>query len=60
MADCLRLICNNLAEAFGGNTIQTRYVDIGRSQGEPPDAQEIIDRIQAGLEQYAEEEDECI
>ena len=64
MADCARFICNNVANALGGNLIESRLSDmIGTlfgedTHGSDADADDIIDRITSGLRQLGDT-DEC-
>lgn len=61
MSDSARLFVNNLAEAFGGNRIETRFSDMLKPYKEAPSAEEIKARICAGLAEYEEERAyECI
>ena len=50
IADALMLICNNFANRFGGNTIETRYIDLGKPADTRTGDDIAVDVIQrAGL-----------
>lgn len=56
VADALMHICNNIAEAFGGTTIHTRYIDLGKPMDNRSGDEVAIDVIQrAGLSFVKEE-----
>ena len=46
ITDVLKILASNIAEAFGGQIISSRYADIVQpEQTTPQDADEIIERI---------------
>ena len=58
MSDCAQLICNNVANGFGGSLIEIRLSDLYKP--EPTEsAEEIKDRIFSGLRELGED-DGCI
>lgn len=58
MSDCTQFLVNNMANALGGITVQNRYFDLidTSAQEEPPDPEEIKERIIGGLLRLEEEE----
>ena len=57
VTDCAQLCCNNIANALGGQTVTTRFLDlIEPHEVEEADADEIKDRIINGLKELKEDE----
>lgn len=50
IADALMHICNNIANAYGGTTVETRYIDLGKPADTRTGDDIAVDVIQrAGL-----------
>lgn len=54
MADCAQLICNNVANGLGGNIIGMRFADLFADDQPEESAEEIKERIFAGLREMGE------
>lgn len=57
IADSLMMICNNIAGAFVGNTITTRYVDLGKPVDTRSGNEIAVDVIKRAGLSFAEEEE---
>lgn len=50
MSECALLICNNIANALGGNVVESHYIDmIEPKEQKEADPEEIKERILTGL-----------
>ena len=56
IADVLMHMCNNIAGAFGGNTITTRYVDLDKPVDTRSGDEIAVDVIKRAGLSFAEEE----
>ena len=55
MSECAQIFSNNVANALGGQVMQTKYIDLIEPKNRADSAEEIITRISDGLEELGEE-----
>lgn len=53
--DALRIIANNVAQAFGGSVIETRYADLFETSKSDNTAESVIARIKKKIQGLKEE-----